>query len=343
MRASFHARLLNPPFEDPGLYVIPRFGRRGFLFDLGDLSNVSPRELIALTDVFVSHTHMDHFCGFDRLLRVLLRRPTHIRIYGPPGLIESVEHKIQAYTWNLLSEGETGCSFEVLELHEESTWSATFSVSNRLQHTPIKHLARATDVILREPGLRVRFARLDHGIASLAYKIEEPVRVGFRKERLATMGIAVGPWLDELKVKVLQNAPPETEVTPTWLDPNRRGKTVTLADLAHTTLKRPGLSLAYVTDIAYTDDNVERLKVLASGVNTLYIEASFRASEHKRAGRRAHLTTAQAGLIARFLGADRVEPFHFSPKHLGEEKEMRAEVEAAWREDPIDNSGPHSR
>ena len=92
MAKYFDPKLINGPSGDPGLYVCRVFERRALLFDLGELTAVAPRKLLRIEHVFISHRHMDHFIGFDHLLRCLLGREKKLHVWGPSGMIAAKFH-----------------------------------------------------------------------------------------------------------------------------------------------------------------------------------------------------------------------------------------------------------
>ena len=102
MTPSFSSYLVNDCFGDPGVYVEVRWSKRALLFDLGQNDSLGPTRLLRANDIFISHTHMDHFIGFDAVVRVALGRGKKLRLYGPPGLIDNVNGKLRGYTWNLV-------------------------------------------------------------------------------------------------------------------------------------------------------------------------------------------------------------------------------------------------
>jgi len=71
MQSNFLPKLINDPLGDPGMMVEFLCEHRALQFDLGDLSLISTSDLLKISHIFISHTHIDHFIGFDRLLRVI--------------------------------------------------------------------------------------------------------------------------------------------------------------------------------------------------------------------------------------------------------------------------------
>jgi ribonuclease Z len=333
MRSSLQARPINGPFEDPGVFVDLLHGRRAFLFDLGDLAALPVRELLRVRDVFVSHTHMDHFSGFDRLLRLCLGRDMELRLFGPPGLIDQVEHKLRAYTWNLLGGYENELSFEVAELHAEGRGRrAMFRLRDGFARSREDDARFPRGLLFDEGNLRATAAILDHGIPCLGFALEEKWRVNIFKNRLLELGLGKGPWLRELKALVLAEAADDRTVVARWSEhgqPIERPFTLgflkeTLLDVAR------GDKIAYVTDVVGSDGNVAAIMELAKGAEILFIEAAFLDRERERATARRHLTARQAGTIARLAGARRAVPFHFSPRYVEEETALYLELDAAF-------------
>jgi len=182
----------------------------------------------------------------------------------------------------------------------------------------------------------VRATSPDHGTPCLAFRFEEGTHVNISKTRLAELGLPTGPWLQELKAAILAREPDATPIRAAWHDRDgAHERVLPLSALRTGVVQRvPGQRICYVTDVAFTDANAERIVALARGADILYIEAAFAHQDAERARRRLHLTTRQAGELARRAGATLAVPFHFSPRYLGRELELRAEFDAAFRSEP---------
>jgi len=332
MHPMLSAELVNGVFGDPALYVDFRDESRALLFDVGDIGALLPKQILRLTDVFVSHAHMDHFGGLDRLLRVCLGRGPQLRLYGPPGFVERVGHKLAAYSWNLVSRYPGDFGFLVHELAPDgAVRRARFGSRSAFAREPLPEARAEGGVLLDEPRFRVRAAFLDHGIPCLGFAFEEKAHVNVWKNRLVEMGLAVGPWLNDLKRAVAEDLPDATPIRAWWRDRDgEHERAVPLGELkARALAVVPGQKLCYVTDIRYHADNEARAARLAADADQLFIESVFLSSEAEHAQRKFHLTAAQAGSIARAARAKSVVPFHFSPRYLGREAELVAELERA--------------
>lgn len=341
MRPIFQADLINAPFGDPGVLVDLKFERRALLFDLGDLAALPTRKMLRVTDVFVSHAHMDHFAGFDRLLRVCLGRDTGVRLYGPPGFIGQVEHKLSAYTWNLVDNYEAAFVVRVDEVHPDGRVArARFSSRKRFVREDEPDGRAPGGLLLEDPLFRVRSLFLDHGIPSLAFRFEEGVHINVWKNRLDELQLPTGPWLTELRARVRENAPDATPLVVRWRDrEGHRERTFTLGELRSQVLELvPGQNVCYVTDVAWTPDNARRIVEFASGAEVLFIEAVFLDVDADHAARKMHLTARQAGELARTAGVRTAVPFHFSPRYIEREQDVRREFEIAWRGELPSNS-----
>ena len=333
MTPSFYPQLVNDRFGDPALYVDLKFENRALLIDLGDLHALTSRKILRVTDIFVTHAHIDHFIGFDAALRVLLGRDRVVRIVGPAGLIDRVEHKLGCYSWNLIDRYSTDLAFLVTELHEcNETRSAAFHLKDTFRRTDTRTATLASDVVLDDETFQVRATVLDHGIPCLGFAIEERAHVNVSKPALAALGLAVGPWLRDLKQAVIRDEPDATR----FLIPPEAGggwRAFPLGELREkaVTVTR-GQKVAYVVDVRYTASNAERITALAKGADTLFIEAMFSRQDSERAAERQHLTTEQAGRLARDAKVRQVVPFHFSPRYAGEGARLEREVDDAFRD-----------
>ncbi len=334
MRPMYEAKLVNRTCGDPGVYIDLKFERRALLFDIGDVSTLPTRKLLRLSDVFVSHTHMDHFAGFDHLLRVCLGRDTGVRLYGPAPFIAQLGHKLAAYTWNLVENYATDFVITAHELAADGDMRrAQFRSRRRFECEALPAQPIHDGVLLDGPAFRVRTVALEHhGIVSLAFAFEEHTHLNVWKSRLQELGLPTGPWLTRLKEQVLAGAADTTPIRVRWRTrAGPRELSMPLGELKARVLEfLPGQRVCYVTDVADNAANRAVLTPFLHAADLVFIEAAFLDADRDHAARKAHLTARAAGEIARAAAVKMATPFHFSPRYLGREQELQLEFECAW-------------
>ena len=329
MTPRFHPKLVNGACGDPALYIEFLYQRRAILFDCGDLHALSPRQLLKVSHIFISHTHMDHFIGFDHLLRLLLGREKILCVFGPAGIIQQVNCKLCGYTWNLVQNYANHFEVRVFEITPQGIEGAQFIcqegfIQRNLGITPFG------EILLDEPSFSIITVPLTHSIPSLGFALREKFHININKTALETMGLPPGPWLNELK-KWIWEERADNEV---FAIPGIAGQPAVNSPLGWLKEKlitiSQGERIAYVSDTAWNPRNAENIVHLANGADYFFCEAAFMQVEQDRAKATSHLTAAQAGYLACQARVRQLIPFHFSPRYHENPQAIEQEAQQAF-------------
>jgi ribonuclease Z len=337
MNPSFSSYLVNDVFGDPGVYVEIRWSKRALLFDLGHNDGLGPTRLLRANEIFVSHTHMDHFIGFDAVLRVALGRGKTLRLFGPPGLIDNVKGKLRGYTWNLVDGYPL--TIEVQEFHQQETRQVYFHASNGFwaSEQSVRLLASKFQshhfTVLEDPMFTVNAVALNHRIPSFAYSLEEQFHINVNKQKLHEAGLPVGAWLKDVKQYIWQGQPDDFRFTATLYNEHRREEREMILGAIKEkflTISR-GQKITYVVDARYDEDNEAKIVALAQGADVFYCESPYLDADAEKARDRYHLTARQAGLMARKARVRDLVVFHFSPRYTGQGEALEREALDAFQ------------
>jgi ribonuclease Z len=325
VKSSFRPALVNGPFQDPALYVALRWQGDALLFDLGRIERLSPGHCLRLSYVCVSHTHMDHFMGFDQLLRLTLPRDRELTFCGPPGLIDNIAGKLAGYTWNLTA----AYTFRVIvvERHPQRLLRAAFRASTGFAREPLADVSAAPERLVEEAAFRIETATLDHRIPCLAFCVSEPSHLNVRTDVLTARRYRPGPWLSQLKTAMRTGALGQPIDVPGAEGTVRLAAGELARDLV---VEQAGQRIAYVVDTRFDAANASAIIALARAADVLYAEARFLDADRDEADKRYHLTARQAGFLARAAGVRRLEVFHFSPRYQGMAQAFQAEARAEF-------------
>lgn len=337
MARLFHYKTINDAFGDPCVLIQLLREKRTLLLDLGDIRRIPFSEILKVSDIFVTHTHIDHFIGFDQVIRAVLRRHEPLRIYGPENIIECVYGKLRGYTWNLVSDYPLQIEAYAIKNNEEVA-VAKFIASKRFKMEEMGILPIKDNILLNEPLFKVKAIVLSHGIPVIAYSIEEDFHININKVELEKAGLQIGPWLGELKklIKTYYNYDPvnllrlKGESVCITVD-TPKGK-LSIEELFPIIKITKGEKISYVMDISPTEDNIKKIIQFVEYSDILFCEAYFLDRDKDRAIERNHLTAKIAGEIAKKAKVREIKILHISPKYMENPQEVYSEVELSRKE-----------
>jgi len=334
MRPALCPRLVNGPLEDPVLYINLRHQSRAILLDCGEIATLAPRDILKISHIFISHTHMDHFAGFDRILRLTLGREQTLQIFGPAGFLKNLENKLGAYTWNLVCNYPTGLKIIATEITDLQLRTRRYTCQSGFKAQGADQVRTFDGDAAREPDLVVNSRILDHRIPCLGFAVKEKIHINVMKTGLDDLGLVPGPWLQTFKAALQRQ--PDAEAAfyiPQTATRSGKSRIMPLNKLArHIARMTRGSKIAYIVDAAGTPANVEKMVDLARHADHLYIEAAFAHDHHAIALQKAHLTARQAGIVAGRAGVRRFTPIHISPRYSDAPQAIMQEAREAYSE-----------
>lgn len=295
----------NGRIGDPLIYAFNYRTGDAFLFDLGNLDRVPQKNILKVQKIFVTHTHIDHFIGFDRLLRVNIPHKRQLEFVGPVGIVANIEGKLAGYVWNLLERHQL--RFIIHEIASDQKIS-----SHRLQfeNTGFKrsfYQDHCHEVVSSfRDGAKIKATIVDHGIPVVTYRLFFPPKYQVQVDKLAKHGFKTGPWLKKLQTAIA------TGNNKQMIAINNREQHP--ADWLATRVLQsyPEFSVSYLTDLRFTWDNLRAIKKLHHKTSILFCESTFAERDRQRATEKAHLSTKQCAMVAAYSEARHLENFHFS-------------------------------
>ncbi len=246
-----------------------RWDGEGLLFDPGEgtqrqltLAGVAAS---GISRICISHFHGDHCLGLPGVIQRLS--------------LDRVDHPVDVYF------PASGTPY-----FERLRHAAIFEETAELRVHPA-----VPGTVAAAPPFRLVACRLDHGVDTLGWRVEEPAGRRMLPDRLEALGVR-GPDVGRLQREGV------VEVG---------GRRTTLEEVS---VPRRGQVFAFIMDTAVCD----AVYALARDADLVVCEATFVDADADLARASGHLTAGQAAQIAREAGARRLVLTHFSQRYPDE-------------------------
>jgi ribonuclease Z len=331
VRASSEIRLVNGSTGDPCLFIDYPGRDDALLFDSGENGSLDVSRLSDLGAVFITHHHVDHFIGLDRIVRANLDRDKTLQIYGPRGTIRKVYDRVKSYEYPFFPFQRL--VMEVKEIEPGSIRSAKLECSKHFPEPEESDSPWESSTIFQGNGLRVEAAFADHTVPCLAFALVEEPGYHPTPEKLASGALRPGPWVGQVLERLRAGVPLDSPMTIS-------GGQFTLGALAESYFEQTlGVRVAYVTDTAWSNAVRPGLLRLAHRAWRLYCDSFYSRKELKQAEKHRHMTSTQAAEFAIQAGVESLVLIHFAARYAGRYPTLLEEARAIFPESTADFSG----
>ena len=270
-------------------------GSEIILFDCGEgtqrqfqNSNLS---YMQISKIFITHFHGDHFLGIPGLVQTmqLNDREIPLHIFGPKGINQLVKQ--------LLSLGYFKPNYEIIshEIDEETT--------------------------LDFNEYFIKIIRVNHGVPTLGYCLEEKMRPGkFNKSKALKLGIPEGPLFSKIQKGQTIILKDGKKIIPEMiLGPPRKGRKIVISGDT-----RP----------------IDKMVAFANHADVLIHEATFDSSLEEISMEYGHTTASQAAEIAKKANVERLFLNHISPRYL-DNKVLEEEAKKVFKKSIVPKDFQH--
>jgi len=302
--------------DDPLLFLRIRPLRKALLFDCGQIAHLAKRVIKPIQAVFVTHAHMDHIMGIPTLVRHHHASPRPLDVYGPSGIAERITHLLAGFDWNLSEP--TWFTLRVHEILPDRILHFRFPGPEGFVRYSDGEEARQNREIWACPYLTVEAEILDHKLPVLAFRVDERPYFSVDGKKMGALGLVAGDWIRDLKSRIWKGQQNQevlaTRLVGNLLVQEAVDDPMELYDAIRG--KSDTASLGYVTDIGWTQHNMETMQAFLSGLTLLCSECTFLAADEEKARASHHLTTTDLNRLIEHLAPRYLLAMHLSKGYL---------------------------
>lgn len=321
-RTFSEIRLVNGSTGDPVLFIDYPGKDDAFLFDAGDNAKLEAARLADLQAVFLTHHHMDHFVGFDRILRANLDRDKLLHVFGPADTIRRVYARVTSYEHPYFAFQKL--ALRVHEVWPDRTRVALLECAKHFPEPKVEEAPWRGPLVYENDDLKVEAAHADHSVPCLSFALVEKAGYHADPAKLAAGALRAGPWVAEALALLRSGAPEDTPL-------EIHGGRFRLGALAAGYFSVSGGGrVTYITDTAWSEASRPGLLKLASRAKRLYCDSYYAQAQAKQAATHRHMTATQAAEAAKLAKVDELVLIHFAPRYAGRYADLVEEARAVF-------------